>query len=82
MNTLNQTPEEIEKTEKQMKQRITNSMFHLATPAHSTKLRGIGYTRKSHAKSPAKRKVAKLSRRINKEISEKKFRPTGSKQRI
>jgi len=42
----------------------------------------IGVTKKSHVKTPAHRKTAKFSRKINKEISEKKFRPTGSKQRI
>ena len=45
--------------------RLTNSMWHLPTQAHSNKSRGIGVTRKNKELSKARRKMAKNSRRIN-----------------
>lgn len=79
--TLQPDLESIEKALKNEKQRISRNMFHLPTPPHGIKNRGVGITRKSHAKSPAKRKASKLSRSINQKISNKKFRPSGSKKR-
>lgn len=80
--TLQPDLKAIEKELKKDNVRFARLMFHMPTPQHKFGKRGIGYTRKSHAKSPAKRHNAKMSRRINREISEKKFRPSGSKKRI
>ena len=55
--TLTPNLEEIEKLLKNQTQRMTRSMFHLPTPSHGNKSRGVGITRKSKTKTPAKRKV-------------------------
>lgn len=84
MTTENLQPdlESIEKALKDEKQRLSRQMFHSGTPEHNPmKLKGIGYTRKSHEQSKKAKKSAKLQRRKNQKISEKKFRPTGSKKR-
>lgn len=56
---------------------ITSAKF---TDAHKKK-RGIGYTRKNKEESKKAKKSAKLQRRKNRKISNKKFRPSGSKKR-
>lgn len=84
MNEKNFQPnlEELERLLKKNSQMNSARMFHMATPEHNpTKIKGIGYTRKSHSESHAKRYNAKLQRRINRKIANKKFRPTGSKKR-
>lgn len=64
------------------KQAIARRTFHLGTPEHNvSNKKGIGDTRKNKEESKKAKKVAKLSRKTNRKIANKKFRPTGSKKR-
>lgn len=69
MTTQNLTPiPDLESIEKELQRQnilANRRIFHLGTPQNHFVLRGVGITRKSHAKSPAQRKQAKYSRRIN-----------------
>jgi hypothetical protein len=62
--------------------RFSRQMFHMPTPQHKFGNHGIGFTRKNKDQSKKSLKAAKLSRKINHKISNKKSRPTGSKKRI
>lgn len=73
--------EAVEKALKSEKQRITRNMFHLATPAHGIKSRGVGITRKSKEESKKAKKLAKLQRKTNHKIANKKHHKTGSNKR-
>lgn len=76
---LNPNLKEIEKL---LKINLQRSIFHQATPEHNvSKLKGIGYTRKNKEESKKAKKSAKLQRKTNRKIANKKFRPTGSKKR-
>lgn len=73
--------EAIEKVLKNQTQLATRSMFHLATPSHSNKSRGVGITRKNKAETKKAVKLAKSQRAKNHKIANKKRKPTGSKKR-
>lgn len=45
------------------------------------KLRGVGFTRRNKKEPKKTKKTAKLSRKKNRQIANKKFRKTGSKRR-
>lgn len=45
------------------------------------KLRGVEFTRKDKSETKKARKLAKLQRKVNHKIANKKFRKTGSKNR-
>jgi hypothetical protein len=85
MNEQNIPQPNLEAIESMLKAEIrrkTNAMVKRGpTPSHGNKSRGVGITRKDKTNTPAKRKQAKLSRSINQSRKNKKFRPTGSKQR-
>lgn len=79
----NPTPDlsAIESALKNEKQRLTRNMFHLGTPPHGNKNRGVGITRKSHEETKKAKKLAKSQRTTNHKIANKKHRKTGSNKR-
>lgn len=66
---------------KNLPRKRSHQMFHMATPQHGNKNRGVGITRKSKEKTKKAVKLAKKQRATNNARSNKKFRATGSKQR-
>jgi hypothetical protein len=45
--------------------RLSRMMFHLGTPPHGNKMRGVGITRKMKSKSKKNLRIEKNSRRRN-----------------
>lgn len=72
--------EKIQDAQKMMRA-ATARMFHQPTRPHSDKKRGVGITRKNQEETKAAKKKAKKQRKINHKMSNKKFRPTGSRSR-
>jgi hypothetical protein len=67
MTTETNTPD-LEAIEKDLKNpgiRFSRMMFHMATPQHGNKMRGVGITRKMKSKSKKNLKTEKNSRRRN-----------------
>jgi hypothetical protein len=67
MATENNTPD-LEAIEKDLKNpgiRFSRMMFHMGTPSHSNKMRGVGITRKMKSKSKKNLRIEKNSRRRN-----------------
>lgn len=74
--------EAIESLLKSEIRRKTNEMVKRgATPPHGNKSRGVGITRKNKEENKKAKKLAKFRRAKNQKISNKKFRPSGSKKR-
>jgi hypothetical protein len=85
MNEQNIPQPNLEAIESMLKSEIrrkTNAMVKRGpTPSHGNKSRGVGITRKNKEETTAKKHNAKLQRAVNRARKNKKFRPTGSKQR-
>lgn len=82
-NNTNLQPdlESIEREAKRQKVILTEKMFHMGTPQHGNKNRGVGITRKSKEETKKAKKLAKSRRAVNQARKNKKFRASGSKQR-